>query len=352
MLEIFSIAFSQTKEKPMAEKYQLLQKVGSLEALFQIWLKNPDAIDLEWMPILDRCSQSEQAKWQWEITQKQNAWLWIWGQYPNQLTQLLHPPMVLFGQGKKPTMPLLSVVGTRTPTPYGKRITKSLVESLSVAGLGIVSGMARGIDSIAHQTALDQNQYTCVVLAHGLDQTYPKENEKLKKQVLEKGGMLISEYPWGKPPVQHHFRDRNRINAALSDAVLVVEAGQNSGTKITVHEGLLLDRPIFSVPGPIDSTMSEFPNQLIQDGALMVHHISVVLDAFGLQEQGGKSQKMPVHDNLQKTLLSFFDKDEPKSIEEFFAVSSGNLGEILQSVTALEINQRIQKQVDGRYLLV
>ncbi|MEZ4820410.1 MAG: DNA-processing protein DprA [Bdellovibrionota bacterium] len=181
---------------------------------------------------------------------------------------------------------------------------------------------------------------------------YPRENQRLKQSILAQGGTLCSEYALGVRPRQHHFRDRNRINAALSDGILVVEADQKSGTKITVHEGLLLNKEIYSIPGPIDSSMSVFPNQLIADGAKVVQSAKDIVEDFKSDFIVSASKACIEHisDRLDRDLLRYFDVDEAKSIDGF-EHSKHCLPEIIERVSQFEIDDVLKQGIDGRYVL-
>jgi len=172
--------------------------------------------------------------------------------YPEALRRLPQPPPVLFVLGRLELLSRASiaVVGTRNYTTYGRDATVSLVLGLVRAGYTIVSGLARGIDSIAHRTALDVGGDTVAVLGTGLDVPYPPEHEDLTELMAERG-CLVTEFPPGTPPLKYHFPQRNRLIAGLARAVLVVEAPERSGALITAHYALEEGKDIFAVPGPI-----------------------------------------------------------------------------------------------------
>jgi len=220
------------------------------------------------------------------------------------------------------------------------------------AGIGIVSGLARGIDGIAHKAAVDHFGYTLVVLAHGFHQVYPPEHRKLFAQILEAGGTIVSEYPWGVGPMTHHFRDRNRINAALGSGILVVEAGKKSGTKITVHEGLLLNKEIYSIPGPIDSPMSQYPNELIRDGAWMAYDAQMILGHFGKVKEAQEKVNAVFQSPLEKTLVQYLDVDEPRSIETFCVqYAEFMIRDIMVTLSDFECRGIVDRISDGMYVL-
>jgi len=200
------------------------------------------------------------------------------GEYPARLKEIYDFPPVIYikGDWQPADETCLAVVGTRRATVYGRQVTEELVEDLVQSGFTIVSGLARGIDTIAHRRALDKDGRTAAVLACGLDTIYPAENAPLAARVAEKGA-LISEYPLGARPRPDNFPRRNRIMSGMSLGVLVVEADESSGAVITAHMASEQNREVFAVPGSILSPMSRGTNTLIQEGAKLVRKIEDIL---------------------------------------------------------------------------
>lgn len=200
-------------------------------------------------------------------------------EYPDAFRRLPDPPFLLFASGSLTLLaqPALAIVGTRQPTAYGRGVAAALSRELVGAGYGIVSGMARGIDAVAHAAALDAGGATVGVLGHGIEQVYPAENRRLFERVRAEG-LLLSEFPPGEQPVAGNFPRRNRLIAALGEAVIVVEMSRKSGAQHTVTFALEQGRDVFAVPGPITSPASEGTNQLIQDGARLITSAADVLD--------------------------------------------------------------------------
>jgi len=362
MLELFAINFVCSNALTLTEKYKRCKREGNLRVLYAKVLDGA-------YPELQNLLEMDAGRRQLEVTSQRGARIVVWGHedYPPSLNLLLRPPWVLFVQGAGlPDQPLISVIGTRRPTRYGGRAVQKIIPSLVAHRCGIISGMARGIDTLAHQSALNAGGYTLVVLGHGLDQTYPRENEKLKRQILEQGGSLCSEYLWGVKPKPYHFRDRNRINAALSDGVLVVEAGQKSGTRITVHEGLMLNKEIYSIPGPIDSCMSLFPNLLIREGAKMVTSPQDILEDFvgrirlepsghldsrTLSAKHSSDPDSKTKDALGGLILNYFDRDEARTIDALFEQSTYALPDILERITSFELRGQLIRAAEGGWVL-
>jgi len=192
--------------------------------------------------------------------------------YPGRLKEIYDPPPVLWVRGDAHLLsrPAIAVVGTRHPTPYGSGVAEMLARDLAVRRLLIVSGMARGIDSCAHKGALAARMPTVAVWGTGIDVVYPKENKKLAEEILALGGAIVSELPMGSFPAPQNFPRRNRILSGLSIAVLVVEASENSGTRVTARCAAEQNRDLFAVPGNVTNKGSWTPNTLIKQGAKLV----------------------------------------------------------------------------------
>jgi DNA processing protein len=199
--------------------------------------------------------------------------------YPPAFRTLPDPPVVLYAMGDVHLLndPGMGIVGTRAPTDYGRRTAAALSRELARAGYTIVSGMAKGIDAVAQAAALDAGGATVGVLGHGIDKIYPPENRSLFLRVRDRG-LLISELPPGEEPMAGNFPRRNRLIAALSAGVLVVEMGEKSGAKHTVDYALELGKEVFAVPGPIGTPESMGTNQLLKDGARLVTSARDVLE--------------------------------------------------------------------------
>jgi DNA processing protein len=206
--------------------------------------------------------------------------------YPPLLREIFDPPVVLFAQGRVDllTRQMLAVVGTRRPTPYGVAVAERLSAELARAGLVIVSGMARGIDTAAHRGALSAGGDTIAVFGCGLDVIYPAENRSLAAELARKG-LIVSEFPMGTPGQPQNFPVRNRIVSGMSLGVLVVEGAQYSGSAITARLAMEQGREVFAVPGNITSKTSWGPNLLIKQGARLVQEAADVLNELPLEER-------------------------------------------------------------------
>ena len=225
----------------------------------------------------------------WFVTQNEK-------EYPQNLKSLSNPPIVLFGRGDKSCLKFsktIGVVGTRKVTGYGREVTESLVSDLVSFGFIIVSGMAMGVDAIAHSACLDNKGKTIAVLGNGVDLPFPRENQSLYKKIIESGGAVVSEYPPGVNPSKGSFPARNRIIAALSLGVLITEAAEDSGSLITAEWSLKLGKKVFSVPGSINSMMSRGSLKLLKQGAVLVRDSKDILDELSISNSqfSNKSKK-------------------------------------------------------------
>jgi len=211
------------------------------------------------------------AEKEWVRANEQGVQLVTFGcaQYPERLKEIYDPPPVLWVRGNADLLarPSIAIVGTRQPTVYGTGIAEMLARDLSARGMLIVSGMARGIDSAAHKGALAAGKPTVAVWGTGADVIYPKENKKLAEDILATGGAIVSELPLGTFPAPQNFPRRNRILSGVSVGVLVVEASENSGTRVTARCAADQGRDVFAVPGNVTSKNSWTPNTLIKQGA-------------------------------------------------------------------------------------
>lgn len=210
--------------------------------------------------------------------------------YPHGLRRLVRPPPILYLRGpqRPPRDRTVAIVGTRRASRYGRRVAAEIAFDLAKAGCTVVSGVARGIDAAAHRGALDAGGPTVGVLGCGLDHVYPATSRDLYAALGERG-LLVTEHELGTRPLSHHFPRRNRIIAALSQAVVVVQAGLPSGALITVDHALDLGLEVFAVPGPVDDPASLGVHQLLREGATLAADAGDILDVLGLGATGSSS---------------------------------------------------------------
>jgi DNA processing protein len=202
-------------------------------------------------------------------------------EYPSELAQIADPPVILYTIGSLPPqqLPLVAIVGVRQATIYGRGVARQLAGELARVKWGVVSGMARGIDTAAHQGSLAAGGYTMAVLGCGVDICYPRENAGLREEIISKG-CVLSEYPPGTLPLSQNFPIRNRIISGCSLGTVVVEAGERSGALITADFAMEQGKEVFAVPGPITSPRSKGSNNLIKQGAKLVEDVTDVLSEF------------------------------------------------------------------------
>lgn len=202
--------------------------------------------------------------------------------YPKKLRNIYDPPLVLYAKGNINLLNRLgiAIVGCRLSTNYGNNISTQFSYILSKYNINVISGLARGIDASSHKGAIKANGNTIAVVGSGLDIIYPYENKYLFTEIIEKGGLIISEYVPGTKPISKNFPQRNRIISGISNGVLVVEAKEKSGSLITAEFALEQGREVYAVPGNINSMNSAGTNELIKQGAKMVTSVSEILEDF------------------------------------------------------------------------
>jgi DNA processing protein len=286
--------------------------------------------------------------------------------YPERLREIFDPPPVLWvlGDAKLLARPAIAVVGTRHPTPYGTGMAEVLSRDLSSRRMVILSGMARGIDTAAHRGAISAGGITVAVWGTGVDVIYPKENKSLAENILAAGGAIVSEYRLGTFPAPQNFPKRNRIISGMSVGVLVVEAGENSGTRVTARCALEQDRDVYAVPGNVTNKNSWGPNTLIKQGAKLVATWEDVWQELPTQirlqlegELGFASsadQAASIVDELplqepEKIVLSALRHDEAMQLDELMEKLESKLtsSEIFTALFELELANRI-KQLPGK----
>jgi len=276
--------------------------------------------------------------------------------YPELLKEIYAPPAVIYCKGNLPAAGEfnLAVVGSRKYSPYGSMAVERVVGDLAAVGLNIVSGLALGIDSLAHNTALAANGKTIAVLGSGPDKQsiYPHSNRYLADKITASGGAVISEFPPGTPPLKHHFPQRNRIIAGLSFGVLVVEAGAKSGTLITARFALEQNREVFAIPGGIFSPNSEGTNELIKRGAKAVTAAADIMEALDLTRARScaETEKIIPQTPEEKELLSCLGR-EPTHINEIIRASKLDTNIINSTLTIMEMKGMVRNLGNMRYVL-
>ncbi len=270
-------------------------------------------------------------------------------EYPEEFKiKEIFPPVIFYkGTLPSPKEKKIAIVGTRNPTHYGIQVTRKLCEELIENKFHIVSGGARGIDTVAHQTALKKDGKTTSILGCGIDVTYPPENSKLFEKIAQTGA-LISEFFPGTRPLKENFPKRNRLIAGMSDGVVIIEAGEKSGALITARWALELGKEVYAVPGPINSPASVGTNKLIKDGAKPVTCVEDILEDFGIElTKEAKSERGDSLTDLEKIV---FEKiyHEPKHFDELIAETGLLVSDLLSILFQLEIKGLIQ-ELPGKF---
>ena len=288
-------------------------------------------------------------------------------EYPKRLLEIYDPPLALYLKGNAEVIDGkgISVVGTRRPSPYGISMAERLACDLAVRGLIIFSGMARGIDTAAHRGALNGHGRTVAIWGTGIDEVYPKENRKLADQILESGGTIVTEFPLGTFPAPQNFPVRNRIISGISLGVLVIEAAEYSGTRVTARCALEQGREVFAVPGNVTNKNSWGPNTLIKQGAALVATWEDVWEelpadvrlALTPPEQPASAEQAAasLFDGAQlppseKRVLALLRVDESVHLDQVVERLNAYLSssEIFEALFELELSGRI-KALPGKY---
>ena len=274
--------------------------------------------------------------------------------YPDKLKQLNSPPSPLYAVGnldllRDDTRPWVAIVGTRYPTLYGDEVTKMFAAELAASGAIIVSGLALGVDALAHQAVVDQGLPVVAVQARGLDEIYPKENHALAKKILQNNGLIVSEYKPGVGAYRQNFIARNRIVSALSDGVLVTEANEQSGTTHTIRFALELGKTIMAVPGNINSKRSAGTNNMIRTGSIPVTSTVDAINALGYKS---KLHLRTLKANSQEEqLLIDLLKEGVNQSGELIARSSLTAGQFANLISLMEIGGKVTSQGAGIWTL-
>lgn len=274
--------------------------------------------------------------------------------YPALLKEIKNPPKTLYYRGQLASKAAyFAVVGTRMASSYGKETTLQITEELAQAGLIIVSGLAPGIDTFAHEAALQERQKTIAVLGTGLDDrsVYPKSNLSLAHKIIEAGGCLISEYPPGTPGSKFTFPKRNRIISGLSLGVLVVEAKEKSGALITAKFAKNQGRKIFAVPGPIHSSNSKGPNMLIKNGANLVESANDILFELNLPQLIYKDKQLAEwENNEEKTILETL-AEGALYLDKIIEKTKLSAAQVASALSVLEIKGKVRNLGQNIYAI-
>ena len=329
---------------------RLLAMAGSAEAVFQL-----PAVALDQaLPPKQREAFNRPPEHLAELIPKAEAWLAEPGHalltlgdpdYPAQLLATADPPLLLWLQGRRELLatPALAIVGSRNPTAQGGDNASAFARALARAGYTIVSGLALGVDAAAHEGALDAAGATVAVVGTGLDQVYPRRNEKLAARLLAGGGLMVSEYSLGTPVLPANFPKRNRIIAGLSRGCLVVEAALQSGSLITARQAAEAGREVFAIPGSIHSPQARGCHALIRQGAKLVESAEDVLEELPpLGQPVATAPEAVETPHEQQALLDAMGFD-PVSLDALMARSGWPAAELSAALLELELDGEIAR---------
>lgn len=278
--------------------------------------------------------------------------------YPELLKEIHSPPMILYVRGEDipSNITFVAVVGSRNPTHYGIKAAGRIGLGLARRGVGVASGMAKGIDSAAHNGCLMGEGFTVAVIGTGIDLVYPSSNKRLSDQISEKGA-VISEFPTGSPPEPKNFPIRNRVISGLSRGVVVVEATKNSGSLITASLALDQGRDVFAVPGSIDSFKSTGAHFLIKKGAKLVENADDILEEFGFNDRPiqenytfeDMNDALPDLDVSEKKIYEILGH-YPMHIDEIVRQGEMDAGEISSILMGLELKGLVRQLMGKRFV--
>ncbi len=295
-------------------------------------------------------------KRQVEIAQKNNCNIVssFDNHYPELLKRIYDPPVLLFtkGNGLKKEQDCIAIVGTRNMTEYGRRVTSDLSSSLSRSGLIIVSGLARGVDTIAHNETLIADGKTIAVLGCGLDRVYPSENRKLYSEIEDRG-TLVSEFPFGTKPDAVNFPQRNRIISGLSHAVIVVEAGNKSGAMLTALNAIDQNRDVYAVPGRIYDDKSIGTNRLIRHGAIPVQNaeeIVTILQPRLFKPNQPKQERINLELNPMQAKIVAQLQNDAVHIDQLAKILNIEITKLLSELLQLELIGAV-RQLAGKMFI-
>ncbi|MGE5252099.1 MAG: DNA-processing protein DprA [Bacteroidota bacterium] len=330
----------------------LIHHFGDLEAA---WKAAPQELAEAGLgpKLVERVAQARQGvdlEKVWEGFARQGIQVLTWNDaaYPERLKEIEQPPPVLYIRGEYLPEDLFAValVGTRRVTPYGRQITEEIARFLAGSGLTVISGLARGVDALAHTSALKAGGRTLAVLGSGVDRIYPPEHRALAEQIMEHGA-IISDYAPGTPPEAANFPPRNRIISGLSLAVVVIEAGETSGALITAEFAAEQGREVFAVPGSILAPQSKGTNRLIQQGAQPLLSASDLIQALNLTRAGEQktARKILPGDAVEAQLLKALGA-QPVHVDEIRNQTGLPIEKVSATLALMELKGMV-RQVGG-----
>lgn len=288
-------------------------------------------------------------EWESAVRKGMNIMTFLDESFPPLLKRISNPPLVIYALGEKTGFQgeLVSVVGTRKPSRYGLRVAELFCSKFAEYGIGVVSGMAIGIDTVAHKSVVENNGFTIAVLGTGADIPYPSSNKKLYEKIL-KSGCVISEFPPGTKPAPYHFPLRNRIIAGISSGTVVCEAPERSGALITAFFAAEFSREVFAIPGDIFSEKSKGCNKLIKDGAIIATCPEDVIEILFPQRSVKKEEQMGSPDPEEMKILEALKGGE-LHVDELCHALNKRPEELLPLLTEMELKGMILNS--GGYIM-
>ncbi|RJP45809.1 DNA-protecting protein DprA [Candidatus Parcubacteria bacterium] len=271
-------------------------------------------------------------------------------EYPPALREIPWPPFGIYSKGNIGGIPehAVAIVGTRKATIEGKSTASRFARELAARGIGIISGLALGIDGAAHEGCLESRGWTAGVLGNGLDSIYPRTHERLSKKILEAGGSVISEYPPGSESLPHRFLERNRIISGLSRGVLIIEAPLESGSLVTGRFALEQNREVFVIPGPISHPNFRGSNQLIRNGAQLVASPEDILESLGLGRGPETLRRdLPLSEEARVILETLERSAQPLSVDKIVEATNLRAHIVNQTLSFLVIQNKIRETNEG-----
>jgi DNA processing protein len=342
---------------------KLIDHFGSIEGIFIA-----DGKELESTGFTNRICENILTFKQWDEVERQLDRLdkingriipFTSPEFPINLRSVRNGPLLVFVRGNldPADQQAIGMVGTRRPTAYGREVTANLARNLAMAGMTIVSGMARGIDTEAHKAGLGAGQRTIAVLGCGVDLVYPPENKKVMAAIMESGA-VISEYPLGTEPDARHFPRRNRIISGLSLGVIVIEAPEKSGALLTAKYAREQGRMVFGVPGNIQSGVSKGTNKMIKEGALLVSSADDVLEALGKKvhkkrPQAAETTVIPEamkHLNAEEQQVYSALSTDPIHVDTLVQKVNMPSSKILALLLPMELNGLVEQQAGKMFV--
>lgn len=349
-MEWYRLILARVKDSSIRALLEKFERYEDIFLLDRIYLKRCCFLDEDEIEKIYKSRDIDLAR-ELESLEKRGVYLLFIGdeEYPEELKNIAKPPIYLYYRGDISLLKgrKIAVVGTRRATSYGKIVCEKIVRELVENEIITISGLASGIDTICHKKTLENNGKTVAVVGSGLDVVYPKENEKLWREIGEKG-LIISEYPLGTEPFAYNFPMRNRIIVGIAHGVVVVESKAKGGSLITAELALEEGREVFAVPGEIFSPVSEGCNNLIKSSsAKLITNIDDILDEFGWKKLGKSSKKKLNLTDYEEKIYNILDRE--KNLDEIIVETSMKASEILTILMELEIKKVVVSTAGGKY---